>query len=278
MQGNVIIKNLAIVHTFIAFLEMSMARTIGQACQTHTSSVSIPVLLSPNLHSCDWFYFHCLSLLLDCVMSINSTVYWSWEGTISAINMTLSKSNWRRLMTTSSRAPRILRPLLPFYTMLTWWINLMPMPMYLPNHQNFQPLLTLPPKMWWWYLGVVVLIQTFQQVRLDPNVLVSTAPPPLDIVNSHAVQQSIYLAYVFGSDGLDTNVIVCKTPAVLPSGETQHSEFLCTAERYCVAIADDPTLRPFYSDINPVNVRSRVLCENPTFTDRFSHDYYNSKG
>ena len=109
-------------------------------------------------------------------------------------------------------------------------------------------------------------------VAIDPTVLFS------DIVNIPAVQTFINLAYVLGSEGLDTDVIARKTPAVLSSGEIQNSEFICAAERHCVAIADNPTLRPLYSDINPVNVRSRVLRSNPKFTDHFSHDNYNSKG
>ena len=109
-------------------------------------------------------------------------------------------------------------------------------------------------------------------VAIDSTVLFS------DIVNIPAVQTFINLAYVLGSEGLDTDVIARKTPAVLSSGEIQNSEFICAAERHCVAIADNPTLRPLYSDINPVNVRSRVLRLNPKFIDRFSHDNYNSKG
>ena len=114
-------------------------------------------------------------------------------------------------------------------------------------------------------------------VAIDTNVPATTVLFS-DIVNIPAVQTFINLAYVLGSEGLDTDVIARKTPAVLSSGEIQNSEFICAAERHCVAIADNPTLRPLYSDINPVNVRSRVLRSDPKFTDRFSHDNYNSKG
>lgn len=114
-------------------------------------------------------------------------------------------------------------------------------------------------------------------VAIDPNVPTTTVHFT-DIVNIPAVQTFINLAYVLGSEGLDTDVISRKTPAVLSSGEIRNSEFICAAERHCVAIADNPTLRPLYSDINPINVRSRVLRSDPKFTDRFSHDNYNSKG
>lgn len=63
-QGNVTIKNLAIVTTFISFLEMTQesvrialnisqddVRTIGQAAQTNISGVSIIIIIIPFLYS-----------------------------------------------------------------------------------------------------------------------------------------------------------------------------------------------------------------------------------
>ena len=73
-------------------------------------------------------------------------------------------------------------------------------------------------------------------------------------------------------------MVVRKIPIEGSTGEPGSSRLLCSVEQYCSAIAEDPTMRPFYSDIDVVNVRFKKLRENHPFTDRFSHDSYNSKG
>ena len=72
-QGNVTIKNLAIITTFITFLEMAKesvcialnisqddARTVGQAAQTDTSGVSFPIysflMFNHTTDSVSWLY------------------------------------------------------------------------------------------------------------------------------------------------------------------------------------------------------------------------------
>ena len=114
------------------------------------------------------------------------------------------------------------------------------------------------------------------QLAANPTNRPST-PMLQRYLSLHCITSFIKTAFVLKSQR-NGDMVVRKVPLEGSTGEPGSSRLLYNVEQYCSTVAEDPTIRPFYSDIDLVNVRSRKLRENPPFTDRFSHESYNSKG
>ena len=114
------------------------------------------------------------------------------------------------------------------------------------------------------------------QLAANPTNRPST-PMLQRYLSLHCITSFIKTAFVLKSQR-NGDMVVRKVTLEGSTGEPGSSRLLNSVEQYCSTVAEDPTFRPFYSDIDLVNVRSKKLRENPPFTDRFSHDSYNSKG
>ena len=89
------------------------------------------------------------------------------------------------------------------------------------------------------------------------------------------IQDFVKYMYVVSTDSHENSIIVRRQ---VTGERSMLSSFVDSADVFCRQRAEDPTLRPYYSEVDPVNVRKSILRSHPLPTDFYKPEDFASNG
>ena len=107
------------------------------------------------------------------------------------------------------------------------------------------------------------------------NAAQSQSPMNVNVEGCEDIQDFVKFMYVIASDGHENSRIERRK---VTGERSTLTSFLDAADMYCRQTAEDPTLRPYYSEVDPVNVRKTILRSRPLPTDFFRPEDFASNG